>query len=195
MRKLIYDVGINDYDGTVTETIDGKSVRKPFYRSWCDMLKRCYSEKYHQAHPTYKDCKVHDEWLSLTAFKQWHDEQYVDGYVLDKDLLVSGNKTYSPETCVFLPKLINLFMVENNASRGKYPIGVSFVRCKYIAQINNPDTGKNVHLGSFDAPEMAHEAWKAKKLEYAVMLANQYKDTIGSDAALALITRYATYSE
>ena len=36
------------------------------------------------------------------------------------------NKIYSPDTCIFVPNRINCAFTKSNASRGKYPIGVSF---------------------------------------------------------------------
>lgn len=56
--------------------------------------------------PEYKDKSVCEEWLNYSNFKIWFDEHYVpcknNQIDLDKDLLVQGNKVYSPETCVFL---------------------------------------------------------------------------------------------
>lgn len=56
--------------------------------------------------PEYKDKSVCEEWLNYSNFKIWFDEHYVPSknnqIDLDKDLLVQGNKVYSPETCVFL---------------------------------------------------------------------------------------------
>ena len=49
---------------------------------------------------------VCEEWLNYSNFRIWFDEHYVpcknNQIDLDKDLLVQGNKVYSPETCVFL---------------------------------------------------------------------------------------------
>ena len=44
----------------------GKQVRE--YNCWNGMLERCYDEKYHEKHPTYKNCTVCDRWLCYANF-------------------------------------------------------------------------------------------------------------------------------
>lgn len=77
------------------------------YYKWKNMIQRCYDKKVHKKYkPEYKDKSVCEEWLNYSNFKIWFDEHYVPSknnqIDLDKDLLVQGNKVYSPETCVFL---------------------------------------------------------------------------------------------
>ena len=59
-------------------------------------------------------------------------------YHLDKDILVKGNKVYSPETCCFVPQEINSLLVTSVRSRGDQPIGVSYNKLtqKYEAYYN-----------------------------------------------------------
>ena len=84
---------------------------KRIYEKWRAMLKRCYSEKYHKRHPTYKDCTVCNRWLLLSNFVE--DFKLIDGYdevkflngelVLDKDIKSNGtNKEYSLENCMLV---------------------------------------------------------------------------------------------
>lgn len=77
------------------------------YYKWKNMVQRCYDKKLHKKYkPEYKDKSVCEEWLNYSNFRIWFDEHYVpcknNQIDLDKDLLVQGNKVYSPETCVFL---------------------------------------------------------------------------------------------
>lgn len=79
------------------------------YITWFNMVQRCYSDKYHQKKPTYKDCTVCEEWHNFQNFAKWMQEkidsgEYQDGYHLDKDKLQPNisNKVYSPDTCVFI---------------------------------------------------------------------------------------------
>lgn len=44
----------------------------------------------------------------FSNFAEWFDKHHVEGWELDKDILVSGNRTYSPETCCFVPHEINV---------------------------------------------------------------------------------------
>ena len=69
---------------------------------WHNMLVRCYDPNYHKMHPTYIDCSVCEEWKDYSKFHIWFEENYIEGYHLDKDKKFKGNKIYSPETCVFL---------------------------------------------------------------------------------------------
>ena len=79
-KKLVYGIGINDADYAVTEwetiEVNGKRKKKlvwgcPYYRTWKDMLRRCYSTKFQETNPTYIGCSVSDEWLTFSVFKSW----------------------------------------------------------------------------------------------------------------------------
>ena len=178
-KSLIAGVGINDADYVTRkfETINGKQKLVwvcPFYRRWYDMLTRCYSAKHLEKFPTYKGCTVIEEWKTFSNFRNWMIEQDYEGKQLDKDILIEGNKVYSPETCVFVSKLVNSFFVDSGAIRGDYPIGVSFNKPngKFRSNCSNPFTKKGEHLGCFDCPNEAHLVWKARKHELACMLAD-----------------------
>ena len=111
-RKLVHGVGINDADYAVAnyETIgcvDGKQKQKrvwlcPYYQAWTSMLERCYSAKWHERNPTYKNCTVSDEWLTFSNFKAWMEKQDFEGKQFDKDLLVQVIRFYSAETAFLL---------------------------------------------------------------------------------------------
>jgi len=77
------------------------------YEAWSHMLTRCYSDAYHKTRPTYKDCVVCDEWKNFQVFAKWfYENNPRDGksYDLDKDIMVEGNKIYSPDFCQFVTK-------------------------------------------------------------------------------------------
>ena len=130
-QKLVYGVGINDLAEPVK--INGSNLK--FYNTWVHMLERCYSEKSLSKYPTYHGCSVCDDWLSLSTFKIWFLANYRDGMALDKDILVQGNKVYSPETCRFVPHYINSLMTDAGAIRGELPCGV-------VAMNPDPKTGR-----------------------------------------------------
>ena len=171
LRGLVEGVGINDAQYCVAPGIDGKTVLCPAYMSWRNMLTRAYSTKFHAKHPTYSGVTVCDDWHLFMSFREWWLGNYADGFALDKDIL-SDDGVYSPETSIFIPAWLNLFTTDNGASRGAYPIGVSFHKGKgrFRALCSNPITKKREHLGYFDTPEAAHLAWRTRKLDLALEL-------------------------
>ena len=178
-NRLVRGRGINDADYNVFENIvvDGKCKTRslcPFYRTWTSILERCYSDKFHQTNPTYKGCTVCDNWLIFSNFKQWMEKQDWKGKHLDKDLLVEGNKVYSPNTCVFVDQTINSFVTDRKNDRGEYMLGVNWHKRtgKFVSQCSNPFIGKQEHLGLFTDELEAHLAWKARKHEIACILAD-----------------------
>lgn len=201
--KLVHGVGINDADYAVTvhkecSPVNGKRKQRriwscPFYRTWADMLTRAYSEKEKARHPTYKDVTVCKEWHTFSVFKAWMEVQDFESGQLDKDLLVTGNKHYSPETCVFVSKQVNMFLVDSGATRGNYLIGASWCKRnnKFKSQCRNPITRVQETLGYFTTEQEAHEAWLAKKLEHSHTLASLQTDI---RIAEALIRRYENYN-
>ena len=171
-RKPLYGIGINDADYMTRPTVNGVQLWDPAYRAWVNMLKRAYCERYQEKRPTYVEVTVCKEWHSFSAFRVWWLENYREGFSLDKDLLVVGNREYGPESCVYIPGWINTFTIDCGASRGALPIGVCLHKQtgKYQSQCGNPTTGKNRCLGCFTTPEAAHEAWLKRKLELAAQL-------------------------
>ena len=114
-KSLINGVGINDATESITKSVfvNGKYKlvwRCPYYEKWKSMLDRCYFQKGVTRHKAYVDCYVCDEWLTFSNFKSWMETQDWEGRVLDKDLLVYGNKIYSPKTCLFIDQRINSFI-------------------------------------------------------------------------------------
>jgi hypothetical protein len=201
--KTYYGVGINDADYVqqVFENVgrlpNGKIKQKlvwkcPFYARWALVLCRCYSAKFHKAHPTYADCSVCDDWVYFSKFKSWMEQQDWEGKQLDKDILFSGNRIYSPETCLFVTQQVNSFVMERKSERGAWPIGVCYDKNakKFISK--GKLNGKPKHLGLYNTPEEAHQAWLTFKLEQAYILAAEQTD---ERVAKALISRYENYSQ
>lgn len=176
-NKLVFGVGVNDADYVIggVDAVTGKHVICPYYQKWTNMLERCYSTKYKEKHPTYKGCIVCEEWLTFSNFKTWMQDQDWEGKQLDKDLLNSENKEYNPNTCVFVDRLLNTFVVDCGKSRGDHLIGVCSHKHteRFISQCRNPLTKKKENLGYFTTELEAHLAWKARKLELVDLLQEQ----------------------
>ena len=178
----VYEVGYLGIPYFLEEEKDIKISNLKSYKHWVDMLYRCYHKNIINKLPTYIDKEVCKEWFCYANFKQWFDVNYyeIDGQQmeLDKDILLKGNKLYSPETCVFVPHNINMLFVKANKIRGDYPIGVQYdkTRNKFIATvtINN----KKKFLGRFNSIEEAFFTYKTHKEEIIKNMAEEYKDRI-----------------
>lgn len=193
MGKLLYGVGLNDADYTVSQykRVNGKVVKVwacPFYVRWANMIRRCYSPKYLATRKNYTNCSVCDDWLTFSNFKAWMEKQDWQDKDLDKDH-ISNSGIYSPESCVFLGPMVNNFIIDASSIRGNYPVGVSFNKChgKFIAKCNNPFTGKTEYLGYHCTADDAHKAWRKRKHEIACQLACSQSD---ERVANSLRTRY-----
>ena len=159
-----------------------KGVHTPASRVWKNMLRRCYCEKYYSSKKTYEGATVCEEWHNYQNFAKWYEENcyQIDGdeIHLDKDILVKGNKVYSPETCVFVPEPINSLFTKRQGRRGDLPIGVHLCPKgkKYIAQCGS--NGRRVYLGRYDTPEEAFQRYKEFKEQEVKRVAEHYKDLI-----------------
>jgi hypothetical protein len=178
----VYGVG---YFGVGEHRSKINYVKTAEYAAWNKMLERCYSEKRLSTLPTYKNCSVCEEWHNFQVFADWYEKEFYtvgsERMDLDKDILVKGNKVYSPETCIYVPQRINVLVVSGHARRGTLPIGVMKTKNKtYKAVMSHLTGGKQVrkHLGTFDTPEEAFLAYKTAKEAYIKQVADEYKDKI-----------------
>lgn len=179
----VYDVG---YLGNCEyRAYDDKNKVTPQYRYWKDMLRRCYSEKALIKNPTYIGCSVCDEWHNFQVFSKWYDENYYQvgsqEMHLDKDILHKGNKTYSPDTCCFVPQSINKLFVKSEGTRGDYPIGVSIDKYnKFVSRcsIFKNNEVKQIYLGRFNNPNDAFYTYKQFKENHIKGIAEDYKNQI-----------------
>lgn len=174
-------------------TREGASKTKE-YEKWSKMFDRCYCEAIKAKFTTYADAYVQDVWHNYQEFAEWCNWQVGFNNVtvgktweLDKDLLFKGNKSYGPETCVFLPEEINKCLVNNKKHRGDCPVGVSYRKDYnfYVAQITiNSEIN---YLGTFKDPLSAFMAYKEAKELRLKELAIKWKGSIDERAYYALI--------
>ena len=184
--KLMYNVGLNE--NKYPTILNGVRVKQ--YRLWSSLLTRCYSDVYHSSYPAYIDCYASENFKNYSYFYEWCEVQVgfnQPDFHLDKDLLIKGNKVYSEDTCVFLPSEINRVFLKNNIVRGKYPVGVVYVKRRGIfeAKINKGKTRK--HLGYFKTPEEAFRCYKIEKELHIKSLAEKWKHLIDDRAYNALM--------
>lgn len=188
-RSLVHGFGVNDADYQIVPVVDGKRVECPFYKRWASMLKRAYSSAFHFKHPTYLGVSVSSEWRLLSNFREWMIEQDWEGKHLDKDLLIEGNKLYAPDRCVFVDSMTNNFL-KDFSSKGLYMVGAypHHSGKSFRSVCRNPFSKRAEHLGMFETDMEAHKAWKARKHELALQLAEQQTD---ERVANALRVRFA----
>ena len=172
----VYGVGII---GNGIARVCGVETRD--YQLWKSMLCRCYDEKYSNKYPTYKDCTVSDNFKYFPYFKEWCHRQIgfdQEGWHLDKDILVKGNKVYSENVCAFVPSEVNSLFIKCDSLRGDYPVGVRYRKRfdKFESQVTL--YGKMVYLGTFNTPEEAFQAYKQAKEAYIKEVANKWKGQI-----------------
>lgn len=183
-KKKVYGVGINDSTPKSNPTA---------YYKWRRMLERCYSERYLVKKPTYRGCTVCDEWITFSNFEKWFcdpNNGYREGYHLDKDIIVKGNKIYSPQTCCFVPQEINSIFIKDNAKRGELPIGVTRgYQNTFVAQVDF--RGIIQYLGSYKTKELAFNAYKREK-EFIIKIIGDeyYKDGLITERVYNALLNY-----
>lgn len=171
------------------KSVDENGKPTKCYKTWQEMLKRCYDSKYQKKNQTYKGCRVCENWWNFQVFAEWYYSHFyeIEGQImnLDKDILHKGNKIYSPETCVFTPQFINKLFIKSDKVRGDLPIGVCKHGNKFKAYLSKDN--KQMYLGLYDTPEEAFLAYKQAKEEYIKQIAEEYKSQIPQKLYDALI--------
>lgn len=186
--KYFYGVGFNDK--TRPSKIAGLNKPTYEYSIWKKMLGRCYDEKFHEKQKTYSSCSVSENFKSYSYFYDWCQNQIgfgIEDWQLDKDIVKKGNKTYSEDFCVFVPREINTILNNSKGARGEFPIGVHFDsftgRLKSVIRIN----GRSVNLGRFDDPILAFKAYKIAKEQHIKKVANKWRGLIDNRVYEALM--------
>ena len=172
-----------------------KFIERGVSRLWNKILLRSYCEKHLEICPTYEDAEVCDEWLNFQNFAEWcKGQEFFNAedekgrlYHLDKDILVKGNKTYSPDTCCFVPQEINKLLSKRSASRGSNPMGVGLDKDSERFRARLSYFGKSRHLGCFKTPEEAFLAYKKAKESYIKEVAEKRKGRVDERAYQALL--------
>ena len=158
---------------------DGKYSHKEYpihYDHWKAMINRCCNDS------RYANCEVCKEWLNFQNFCLWFEENYYEilgeTMCLDKDILVKGNKIYSPDTCCFVPNNINVLFASRKNDRGSYPIGIKSKKAngkfEVSCSITRNKNKKRQYLGVYDSIEEAFAIYKDFKENYIKQIADEY---------------------
>ena len=154
--------------------IGGKQTKE--YLLWTNMLRRCYSENFNLKDVYYVGCTVSENFRQYTYFYEWCNSQIgfgVEGFQLDKDLLVKGNRVYSEDTCCLVPAEINTLLTrytkESDTCKGVY-------YNKRMSKFSAHLVGK--YIGLFTTELEAFQVYKTAKETYIKEVANKWKDQI-----------------
>ena len=183
----VFDVGVvgTNYPATV----NGRITKE--YSRWHSMLERCYSDTFKKKYLTYEGCEASENFKSYEYFYEWCRKQIGfgnEGWQLDKDLLIKGNKVYSEDSCVFLPQEINKILTKRTTSRGEYLIGIYWSKTHkaFKAQVGKNKGGRE-YLGYFKTELEAFNAYKIAKESFIKEQANKWKGRIDTRAYQALM--------
>lgn len=169
--KVICGVGCTGV-GEYRMFIDGTHIHTDEYVSWYNMICRCYKDKRATA---YKDCEVCSEWLNFQNYAEWYSDNFYDigeGRMhIDKDILIEGNRVYSPDTCIFVPQRINMiFMKKNRNTDSDLPTGIN--RC--VNGFRSTYNGKS--LGVSKTLEEAIDKYNIQKRLHIKQQVEEYRE-------------------
>ena len=166
-KPSIYGVGFLGFDKI-------EQRHKKALECWRNMMRRCFSEEYKAMNPTYENVTVCEEWYNFKNFAEWYEENHINGYDLDKDILNFNKsiKIYSPKTCLFIPHDVNTFLVYHNyKNKGiiKSKYNKYQVRC-------NEFQGNGRYVGTYETYEEALKKFD----EYKYLQAEKVKSYMRS---------------
>lgn len=156
-----------------TKNPDGTKTKE--YNTWRGILTRVFNyAKYSRTH-IYKDVDIAPEWLYFPNFYEWlHSQENYSlwegkEWCIDKDILSTDGKKYSPDTCCLIPQSLNAAILSlKQKSKKGLPIGVRKSGNGYLTQI---DESNKKH---FNSMEEAEEAYEMYKINHIKMLAEKY---------------------
>lgn len=191
-KPSVFGVGYLGYGRFVPgeKRLTEGQIRLPthLHRHWRHVLERALPGV--RDVPRYEDAEVCPEWHNFQNFGEWailqknHDGVENNGRLwhLDKDILVSGNKLYSPNTCCFAPNEVNAFFTKKDIGNTGY-FGVNEIRGKratyktgYIARCTV--NGIREYLGFYDTPEEAFFVYADAKERAARELAKKWEGIV-----------------
>lgn len=155
-KKLVAGIGFNDlaYKTEKQNEIGlTPELQKDCLKAWNDRLAAQYCGR----------ATVCNEWLTYSNFARWWLDTHIDGWCIDKDWLVAGNKEYHPAKCCWVPQKINTLMNDGGGKNTDLPKGVSIHQNKYYraqCKVNGVQEAKN-----FKNQHDAHRQWQLWKIQ------------------------------
>lgn len=146
------------------------------YNTWSGMLNRVYNQNDNR-YVSYggRGVTVCKEWFNFQNFAEWYYKQRSPlppdvEYQLDKDL--KGGEIYSPDTCILIPKSLNVALQTSRPSgNSKLSTGIRFIKdCnKYVAQVscaNKSIVGESMKLSGTHRSTLSEAKQDYIKLKY-----------------------------
>ena len=167
-------LGIGCIGNTTTRE---NNKEKKSYRMWLEMMTRCYGNRKVTTN-SYNDVIICDEWHIFENFENWFLENYYnineERMTVDKDILIKGNRIYSPTNCLIVTQYINSLFASVNFN--KIRCGTCFIKNynMYKASCKRIDS-KNSFIGYYENIEDAHNAYIITKREVIRQIADKYK--------------------
>lgn len=186
-RKIItaspYDLGSYAYEKVKDA---GELLRKPSHYAWLSLLRKVKEN----------NAILYEDWYDYCTFEKWYDSnmyEFNGEEIYLKNGYWGDENTYSPETCVFVPKsIVNMlrmdFLESYKKKKRKYnlPVGIAYGRNsngsinsgRYIISLSFTEIGKSIILGHADTLEEAFYFYKHMKEAHIKLFAESVKDKI-----------------
>lgn len=178
--------------GVTDVPVKANGNRNKYARLWESMITRVLSGR----DTAYSNVEIHEDWALLSNFLEdvskfkGYDKVLSDRWVLDKDILSLDTKTYSKETCCFVPRELNAFMINYNKPKGDYAMGVHFCNRekKYVAQACKD--AKQRFLGYYDNEQDAHKVYMKSKQDQLTGILNKYGEELDTRVVASLKEKF-----
>lgn len=176
-----YDMGTYAYKDTLNPDT---MLKKPSHYAWMRLLREVNEH----------GATMCEEWFDYGTFEKWYDENKYE-FGTDEVYLKNGywgdKNTYSPETCVFVPKTITMmlrtdFLEESRKRKYNLPVGISYARSThgkinkghYIVSLAITEEDRSCPVGRTDTLEEAFYFFKYMKEKHIKLYADSVKDKI-----------------
>lgn len=183
VRALVKDYEKN-YINTIKENIEippieyDKDEYPMYYSRWRGLFDRCHGKnRLKLKNISYRSCSICKEWHNFQNFAKWcNDNNLCNGMCVDKDILIKGNKIYSPDTCIVIPDEINSRTNYNTPIR-KSLMGTEKIALKngykYIAKFQRD--GKKIESKRFETELEAHKFWATSKKQHLMDVTEPFR--------------------
>jgi hypothetical protein len=177
--------------------IGNESTSHKGFNTWKGMVRRCYwdNKEFRSRNKSYNNVIICNEWQKFSNYKAWFEKNYIEGYVVDKDILCVDReiKIYSPSTCLFIPESINrLIVTRNNISKSNLPLGISKSGNGYRTSVRDFETGKRKQISGKNIQALHLTYLKGKQLYIEKLLNTSECNNLDHIARNAILGYYKT---